>query len=271
MKKIFNISLLVVILLTSCSPYSKIQKSTDMEYRYEAAKEYYATGEYAKASFLLEGLIRMFKGTHNAEESLFLLAMCYFESGDNYTASQYFKMYYTNYPRGEYAELARFYSGKSLYNNISEPELDQTDTYVAIQELQLFMEYFPASVYKDEAQQMLFDMHDLLVEKDYLSAKLYYELGDYMAYMGNNYLACIITAQNALKDYPYTKLREDLLILILRAKYKMALHSVEDKMLERYRDTVDEYYSFKNEFPDSKYLSEAEEYYSEAMKVINDK
>ena len=46
--------------------------------------------------------------------------------------------------------------------------------------------------------------------------------------MGNNYLSCVITAQNALKDYPYTDYR-DLSILILRAKYEMAVNSVEDK------------------------------------------
>ena len=116
---------------------------------------------------------------------------------------------------------------------------------------------------------MLFDMYDILVEKDYLSAKLYYDLGSFDV-MRNNYQACIVTAQNALKEYPYTKLREDLSILILRAKYKMALKSVEEKMADRYRDTIDEYYAFKNEFPESKYLEEAEKYYQEALKEVNE-
>lgn len=271
MKKSIFISLLAVVMLASCSKYNALLKpTTDVEYRYEAAKEYYIMGQYSKAAPLLEGLIRVFKGSLYAEESLFLLGMCYYESGDYYTASQYFKTYYTSYPRGEYAELSRFNSGKALYKGIAEPELDQTDTYTAIQELQLFMEYFPTSVYRDEAQEMLFAMHDVLVEKDYLAAKLYYDLGDYMAYMGNNYQACIVTAQNALKDYPYTKFREELSILVLRAKYKMAFHSVEEKKVDRYRDTVDEYYSFKNEFPTSKYLDEAEEYYSNSLKVVNE-
>ena len=78
------------------------------------------------------------------------------------------------------------------------------------------------------------------------------------------------TAQNALKDYPYTKLREELSILILRAKYKMAYKSVEEKQVDRYRDTIDEYYAFKNEFPESKYIEEAEEYYRKALKIVNE-
>lgn len=269
MRNIIYITLSVFLLL-SCSPYNKILKSSDIDYRYEAAKSYYLEGSYSKAAPLLEGLITVLKGSDKAEESLMMLGMCYYKSGDFSTASQFFQTYYSNYQRGEYTELARFYSGKSLFEGILEPELDQTNTYTAIQELQLFMEYFPTSAYRDEAQQMLFDMHDVLVKKDYLSAKLYYDLGDYMAYMGNNYLACIITAQNALKDYPYTKYREDLSILVLRAKYKMAYHSVEDKKVDRYRDAVDEYYSFKNEFPTSKYMKEADEYYKESLKVVNE-
>lgn len=258
-----------MILLASCSQYNNLLKTNDVECRYEAAKAYFISRNYAKAAPLLEELISVLKGNRNGEESLFMLAMCYYESGDYETSSQYFKTYYTTYQRGVYNELARFYSGKSLFKSIPVPELDQSSTYTAIQELQLFMEYYPASKYRKEAQDMLFAMHDILVEKDYLSAKLYYDLGSFDL-MRNNYQACIVTAQNALKDFPYTKLREDLSILILRAKYKMADKSVEEKRVDRFRDTVDEYYAFKNEFPESKYLEEAEKYYQEALKVVNE-
>ena len=88
--------------------------------------------------------------------------------------------------------------------------------------------------------------------------------------MGNNYESCVITAQNALKDYPYTNMREDLSILILRAKYEMAVYSVEDKRAERYRETVDEYYAFKNEFPESKYMKDADRIFKEAQKILKD-
>ena len=89
-------------------------------------------------------------------------------------------------------------------------------------------------------------------------------------YLGNNYESCVITAQNALKDYPYTNMREDLSILILRAKYEMAVFSVEDKREERYREAVDEYYAFKNEFPESKYMKDADRIFKEAQKILKD-
>lgn len=62
----------------------------------------------------------------------------------------------------------------------------------------------------------------------------------------------------------------DLSILILRAKYEMAIYSVEDKRAERYRETVDEYYAFKNEFPESKYMKEADRIFKDSEKILNE-
>lgn len=77
---------------------------------------------------------------------------------------------------------------------------------------------------------------------------------------GNNYEACIITAQNALKDYPYTSMREDFSLLIMKSKFELAEQSVEEKKLERFQDAEDECYGFLNEFPDSKDKNLAEKF-----------
>ena len=267
MKKNILIILLSALLLPSCGEYNKLLKSTDSEYKYEAAKNYFAKGQYNRAATLLNELIAILKGTDKAEESLYMLGMSYYNQKDYQTAAQTFIQYYNVYPRGIYTELARFHAGKALYLDTPEPRLDQSGTYTAIQQLQMFMEYFPQSSRKEEAQNMIFALQDKLVMKEYLSAKMYYNLGNYL---GNNYLSCVITAQNALKDYPYTNLREDLSILILRAKYEMAINSVDDKKPERYRETVDEYYAFKNEFPESKYLKDAERIFQESRKVLGE-
>ena len=266
MKKNILITLLAAILLSSCGEYNKLLKSTDYEYKYEAAKNYFAKGQYNRAATLLNELIAILKGTDKAEESLYMLGMSYYNQKDYQTAAQSFIQYYNVYPRGTFAELARFHAGKALYLDTPEPRLDQSGTYSAIQQLQMFMEYFPQSSKKDEAQDMIFKLQDKLVMKEYLSARMYYNLGNYL---GNNYQSCVITAQNALKDYPYTNLREDLSILILRAKYEMAIYSVEDKKMDRYRETVDEYYAFKNEFPESKYMKEAEKIFKDSEKMLD--
>ena len=115
MKKNIAIGLFSANLLSSGGGFNKIDKSHDYEYKYEAAKEYFISGKYVKAANLLEELISIMKGTDKAEESLYMLGMCYFGQGDYETASHYFITYYNNYPRGIYTEEARFFTGKTLY------------------------------------------------------------------------------------------------------------------------------------------------------------
>ena len=268
-------AILSAALLCSCGEYNKVLKTTDYEYKYEAAKTYFAQGKNMKATTILEDLVSIMKGTVNAQESLYMLAMSYYNMGDYETASQYFTTYYTTYPRGTYTELARFHSGKSLYLASPEARLDQTSTYKAMQELNMFMEYFPTSTRRDLAQNMIFDLQDKLVEKEFYSANLYYNLGAYTgntvySSTGNNYLAAVTTAENVLREYPYTRYREDLSVLVLRAKFDLAKASVEEKKKERMQETVDEFYAFKNEFPESEYMKEAESIFEEAHKYVGD-
>lgn len=267
MKKNIIILLLSIIVLSSCGGYNNLLKSNDYEYKYEAAKCYFTSGRYSKAVTILNDLITILKGTDKAEESVYMLGMSYYNQGDYVTASQTFVTYYNTYPRGEFAEEARFFAGKALYMDTPEARLDQTNTYAAIQQLQLFMEFFPGSKRKAIAQKMIFDLQDKLVLKEVYTANLYYNLG---TYMGNNYLSCVVVSQDALKDYPYTKYREELSMLILRSKYQIAINSVEEKKLDRYRETIDEYYGFKNEFPNSHYLKEAQKIFEESKAFVKD-
>ena len=108
MKKNILITLLAALLLSSCGEYNKLLKSTDYEYKYEAAKNYFAKGQYNRAATLLNELIAILKGTDKAEESLYMLGMSYYNQNDYQTAAQTFTQYYNVYPRGTFTELARF-------------------------------------------------------------------------------------------------------------------------------------------------------------------
>ena len=258
-------AILLMLCLSGCSQYVKVQKTMIPEYKYELAKAYFIEGKYTRASDLLEGIYTFMKGTANGEESLYMLAMAYYNEKDYVSAAQYLQTYYNTYPKGIFAERARFHAVKALYLDTPDPRLDQSSTIRAINEIQVFNEYFPYSPHRQEVQTMLYTLHDRLVEKEYRSALLYYDLGNYM---GNNYQACIITSQNALRDYPYTSFREDLSFLILKAKYTMAKESVKDKMLDRYRDAIDEYYAFRGEFPESPKMREAVKMFENAQEAI---
>ena len=143
----------------------------------------------------------------------------------------------------------------------------------AINAYQEFIDYFPESSYKERAQKRMYELQDKLILKEYLSAKLYYNLGDYFGnclYGGSNYEACIVTSENTLKTYPFTSMREDFAILILKSKFELAQRSVEEKRIDRYREAEDECYVFINEFPESNERPTAEKYLEKCKKVTGD-
>ena len=264
MRKIVIFSLFV-LLMASCSEFENVRKSTDYSMKYEYAKEAFAKGKYLECATLLEELVTIYKGSSKAEETLYLLARSYYENKDYLTAGEYFKAYYRNFPRGEYAELARYYCGYGYYLDSPDPRLDQSGTYKAIDEMQQFIDYFPRSEKAPEAQNIIFELQDKLVYKEVLNAQLYYNLGNYL---GNNYQSAIITAENTLKEYPYTKHKETLMMIILKSKYQEAVQSFEEKKPERFRAVIDEYYAFINEFPEGPNTKEAQQIFKVASRYV---
>ena len=267
---------LLSLTLTSCGEYASLQKSPDYEYKYEAAKAYYIEGKYSRAAVLFGDLLGIMKGTANGEESLFMLGLSQYHNKDYDIANTTFKKYYKSYPKGVYAQQAQYYAAMALYNQTPEPRLDQTTTIEAMGAFQDFLDQYPYTPLKPKTQDMIFALQDKLVEKECMSAKLYYDLGSYIInsmYGGNNYEACVVTAQNALRDYPYASpdKREYLSFLILKAKYQLATKSVEEKRVERYQDTIDEYYAFANDYPESKHLKEAKSIFRQSEASLKNK
>ena len=190
-KKIFITLSAVTLVLTSCSNYNNVVRAEDYDYRYEAAKEYYAAGEYSHCYQILEDMILLLKATDKGEESLYMLAMCYFNLRYYDSASDYFERYYKSYPKGTYTELARYYAGKAAYMQSPDSRLDQTSTIAAINRLKDYLDYYPYSERREEVTDMIYQLQDKLAFKEYDAARLYYNLGSYVGncvFGGNNYL-----------------------------------------------------------------------------------
>ena len=275
MNKNSIIALCLAFLMTGCtSEFSTVLKSTDKDFKYEYAKQCFAQGKFGNAITLLSEVVTAQKGRQNAQESLYMLAMAQYCNRDYEAASATFRKYFQSYPKGDFAEQASFYVGQSLFESMPDPRLDQSATVGAINAYQNFMDYFPESSLREEAQKRLFILQDNLVMKEYLSAELYYNLGGYFGNINSNtesnYESCIITAQNALKAYPYTSLREKFSLLIMKSKFELAQNSSEEKRLDRYRDAEDECYGFLNEFPESEDCKTAEKFIAKCKKITKD-
>ncbi len=274
MKKNILIAFTLVLLLSGCArEFNQVYKTPDFRYKYEYAKECFANGKYQRATTILQDVITQEKGTSDAQESLYMLAMAEYCNRDYETAAETFKRYVKSYPRGVYAEMAAYHVGQSLYLSTPEARLDQSQTVQAIAAFQEYLDLFPDASMKEQAQTRLFALQDKLVQKELYSAQLYYNLGSYFGNCtegGNNYQACIVTSENALKDYPYTSKREDFALLIMKSKFELAQQSVESKRIERYQNAEDECYGFINEYPDSKSRKLAEQFINKCKKVTGE-
>lgn len=245
-----------LLTFSSCGEYQKILKSGTPDQKLAYAQKAFDEKRYVQASTLLSDIVPILKGNQKAEDALYLLGLSYYENKDYPNASVCFKQYYARYPKGKHSELARFYCGYGYYLDSPDPQLDQSDTMHAIEELQGFLDYFPQSERVSIAQNAIFEMQDKLTLKELQNAQLYYNLGYFMGQ--NNYESAMVVAKNAIKTYPYSKYKEDLEMLILKSKYQVAKESVDERKADRYRQVLDEYYSFVNNYPDGPNREEAE-------------
>ena len=261
MRNFAPIAIVFVMLFSSCSDYNKVVKSTDYEFKYKKSLEYYEAGEFVRSSTLLKELLNIYRGTSRADKVYYYFAKSQFGMKDNLMAGHYFKTLVKEFPRSEYAEESQFMVGYCFYLDSPSPRLDQQVSQNAIDALQLFINLYPKSTRVEEANRLIIELRDKLVYKSYLSGKLYYDL--------QNYKAAVVALSSSLKDFPDTKYREELMYMLLKAKYLLAIRSVEEKKRERLSSALDEYFTFVDEYPESKHLKEVERYHSTTAKLLN--
>ena len=254
-----------MVVLTGCGDYQRLLKSRDPEEKFQAALEYFNNKQYIRAQTLLDDVSSYYKGTERSEDVIAYLARCYMGQKNYESATDYYRAYVRNYPKGKYATEAYFQIGHCQYLNSPDARLDQAITMSAIEAFQVFVELYPDNPYANQAYEEMSALYDKLAYKELKSAQLYYNLG---TYLGNNYASCEIVAKNALRDYPSNSHQEELSWLVFAAKYQQMMNSIEEKKIDRARDTQDEYYSFITEYPESKHRSQAEKINKDVEKIL---
>jgi outer membrane protein assembly factor BamD len=246
--------------LFSCGEFNTVLKSTDHEYKYKKGIEYYQAGDYSHAITIFEDLVYAFRGTSKGDDLYYYYAHSCYNTQDYVLAGHYFKSIYEQYPRSKYTEEAQFMVGMCYYKDSPNPMLDQEISLKAIDAFQLFINVYPFSNRVAEANSRIDEMNEKLVYKSFLSAKLYYDM--------EYFKAAVNALNNSLNDFPATKYREELKFLLFKSKYYMAINSVEDKKRERLIEARDEYFTFADEFPESKYIKEVKKDFKQLSSLL---
>ncbi|OWP63417.1 outer membrane protein assembly factor BamD [Hymenobacter amundsenii] len=256
----FFVLLLTTLLFSACSGYQKLLKSTDVNKKYEAAIRYYEEGDFFKAGTLLEELIPLLKGRPEAEKAQFYFANTNYRQRNYTLGAYYFKNFHDTYPNSQYAEEAYFMQAKSLFKDSPSFQLDQTNTYTALEVIQEFLRRYPESKFRVETESMSQELQKKLENKAFLAAKLYYDL---------RYYQSAVTAFTGFQQgYPASAYGEQAAFLKLSAQYDMAKESVPEKQQERYLEALAFYQTFIDNFPQSKDLKSAERMYDSARDEV---
>ena len=259
--RLFIISL-GLLFFCSCSEYNKLLKSTDYELKKTKALEYYAQTKYVKTTELLRQILARYRGSEEAEELNWINAQSYYGMKDYMMAGSHFKMFIDQFPFGKYAEDAHFYAAYCDYLLSPRPALDQEYTRSAIEGFYLFVTKYGYSPRVEESKEYIIELENKLVEKNYKSARLYYDMKEYKA--------AVVAIENSLKVYADSKYREEMMFLKLNSLYLYAVNSMPNRQKIRYQDTLDEYYSFIEEYPDSKYSRDVRSIYQRTERFLKE-
>ena len=231
---------------------NKILKNPDANYKLRIAEKYFVKKEYGKAQQVYEDIMPYFKTSKEFEDIYFKFAYCAYYQLDYSNAENLFKSFLEIFPNSSKAEEIDYMRGYSFYKQSPKPELDQTNTIKAIGMMQTFINTHPGSTRIKEANEII-DIGRLKLEiKDYKSAQLYYELGQFRA--------AGVAFATLLDSYPESVKGDQYKLMIIKSYFRYAELSVEEKKVERFEQVIAVCNEFADRFPDSKLRKEADQF-----------
>ncbi len=235
------------LLLVSCNGYNRALKSDDYGAKFEMANELYDGGQEVRSIALYEQVYQRMPKTGEGELSYFRIGKAYYVGGDYYMAGYFMGQFAQRFPASPKAEEALFLSAMCSVQNSPEHSLDQTETELALNDLQQFVNRYPNSTLVDSCNNTIDRLRFKLQKKDYNSVKLYAKT--------ENYRAAVSSALTFLEDFPMSSFKEEISYILVKNSYFLARESVDNKKSERIDQTIERYSNFVAEFPESRYMS----------------
>lgn len=253
--------IMLLLLVSGCSNFRRIEKSEDWRVKYEAGLNYFAKKDYYRSSLLYEQILPIVRGLPEGEKVEFDLAYCQYYQKMYLLASDQFRTFYETYGRSVHAEEANFMYAYSLYASSPDFNKDQSSSIEAMDAMQNFLNRYPGSQFMNQAVDVITVCQQKLERKGFENAKQYLKL--------KYYAAAVVAFDNFKENFPDSKYLEEAGYLKVLAEFELASQSIPTKQLERYNTTLNYYQEFVDNYPNSTYLKEAERYYSESLSKVN--
>jgi outer membrane protein assembly factor BamD len=239
----------------ACDPCKKLAKSKSVADKDSAAHCYFSKKQYESAGILFEELMGLYRGTEKLEKTMFYFAKSKFHNAEFITSAYYFQEFVLQYPMGRFTEEATYLIAMSHFGMSNVHYLDQSDTYKAIEYMQLYLQRYPGGKYSADAEKHIADMRLKLALKAFRLADLYYRM--------ENYKSAVVAFKNVLADHPQSPYREEAAFKLFKSAYLYALQSVKEKQAERYEMAETYYLRYMDRYGEGKFRREAESIYSD--------
>ena len=239
----------------------RVIKSADPDLIYSEALKYYGREKWKQAGDLFEACQAYFVGNVQEDSIAYFSARSRFKERSYSDATVQLEDFRRKFGRSQFIEDAEAMLAMCHYYLSPDATRDQTVTSMAIISFSEFIERYPNSTRVEAFTNLISELTDRLKKKAYLNAYTYYKI--------QKYKSAVIALRNALKTYPETPYREEILYLITVSNYRLAHNSIKEKQGERYLSVLDSYYSLINEYPESKHRKELERYTKEAKDYLD--
>jgi outer membrane protein assembly factor BamD len=237
---------------TTSNKISKILKSPDPAFKLRMAEQYFVKKKYSKAQLIFEDIMPYYKTGKEFEDIYYKYAYCAYYQSDYSNAENLFKSYLEIFPNSTKSEEIDYMRAYSFYKQSPKAELDQTNTIKAMGMMQTFINTHPGSARIKEANELIDICRAKLELKDYKSAQLYYDIGQFRA--------AGVSFATLLNTYPESAKGDEYKLMIIKSYYRFAEMSVEEKKVERFTQVINECNEFTDRFPDSKLKKEADDF-----------
>ena len=258
--RLFFLLLTVLLGFSACSKFAKVQKSTDYEYKYRMAEQYYSKKDYNQAQQLYEELFPVFKGTERFEDMYYKWAYCAYYLEDYLNAENLYKGFVEVFPNSKSTDEMEYMRAFTYFKQSPKADLDQSNTNKTIGLMQTFINTHPGSAKNKEATEIIDKCRIKLELKEYKAAALYFNLGQFKA--------AAIAYTNLMNDFPDSEKNDEYKLQVIKSYYQYASLSVDEKKEQRFEKVISECNEFNDRFTESKLLKDVERYLNSSQNNI---
>jgi outer membrane protein assembly factor BamD len=134
---------------------------------------------YHQAEDQFTFIIFNFPGSRQASDAQYYLAETYFQSKDYMQAQDEFDFYLKSFPNGRFQEEATYKLAVSYLRSAPSHVRDQARALKAREVIDQFLETYPDSPLRPDAERLLGDIAERLALREFDAARIYYTSGEY--------------------------------------------------------------------------------------------